>query len=392
MDSRIIQEADHISDLLYKKIVGSLTEAEQQELDAWSEGSDHRKEYMTRLLDPAFLEEERRQLKAIDSEGAMQRMLFRLGKEKHTSFFTAHSTFFKVAAAIAVILTVGTMVWWNRYSTVVPPELTPDVQLAMQRSMENGHQEAVIEEILTDEHGRPMAYDSKDKRVAPKSQDKGSTVGEMLAARRVTTHHDKEYWITLSDGTLVHLNYNSSVIYPEKFSGDTRDVILDGEAYFMVAKDRRHPFVVHTPNGDVKEYGTEFNVNTRAEKGTEVVLIEGSISVIPVKGKEHMMQPGQMAQLTSSEHALSITQTDIVPYVAWNTGKFSFKDESIDKIMNVIGRWYGYRVEFANDKLKDVKLSGNYDRYDNISTTLESLEIVTGLHLSIDDNSIIIQP
>lgn len=93
----------------------------------------------------------------------------------------------------------------------------------------------------------------------------------------LTTRHDKEFWMTLPDGTRVHLNGNSRLSYPLAFKGDLREVALVGEAYFIVAKDKDHPFIVHTADGDIKEYGTEFNVSTHGTN-TEVVLVTGSLS------------------------------------------------------------------------------------------------------------------
>lgn len=93
-------------------------------------------------------------------------------------------------------------------------------------------------------------------------------------------------------------------------------------------------FIVHTAQGAIKEYGTEFNVNTQGEH-TSVVLVNGSISVIPKSGKERMMTPGLLAEMGSS--GVSMSKVDVAPYIAWNTGQYSFEDSSLEEIMQVVG-------------------------------------------------------
>lgn len=90
---------------------------------------------------------------------------------------------------------------------------------------------------------------------------------EEITEGSLVTKKDKEFWMVLDDGTYVHLNYNTTLIYPNHFVGSERKVKLKGEAYFIVANDsKKRPFIVETANGDVHDYGTEFNVNTMKEK------------------------------------------------------------------------------------------------------------------------------
>ncbi|MBR1462050.1 MAG: DUF4974 domain-containing protein, partial [Prevotella sp.] len=211
------------------------------------------------------------------------------------------------------------------------------------------------------------------------------------------------FWLTLEDGTLVHLNYNTRLIYPEKFGRGDRNVILDGEAYFMVAKDKSRPFIVHTPQGDVKVYGTEFNVNTRTEvRGehkqdksltatTTVVLVKGSVSVIPTGGKETMLKPGQQATVNGQWSTVNVENVDVEPYVAWNEGKFSFRNWQLERIMDVLSRWYGYSVEYRDSSIRQLTFSGNFNRYEKIRPTMDFISEVAGLKIEIKQNKIIIE-
>ena len=177
-------------------------------------------------------------------------------------------------------------------------------------------------------------------------------------------------------------------------------MILEGEAYFMVAKDKSRQFVVHTPQGDVRVYGTEFNVNTRADASgnagqggnaqlpTSVVLVSGSVSFTPANGQELMLQPGQELLAANGQH--TIGKVDTAPYVAWNEGKFLFQAWPLERVMNVLSRWYGLQVQFGSEGLRKKQLDGYFSRYDGIDSILESIETVLGVDIKKDQNTIII--
>ena len=319
----------------------------------------------------------------------------------------------RYAAAILILLFAGAGFWYSRYTKVTPPDISETVQLAMQQSRESGKQDAEVVSLSEELKAKGDASGgSEESRM--RNEDSSSASGmnnsslttlqasltkdQLLAAKRITTRHDKEFWVTLDDGTLVHLNYNTRLIYPEKFGRGDRNVILDGEAYFMVAKDKSRPFVVHTPDGDVKVYGTEFNVNTRANEGkheggtsgTTVVLVKGSVSVTPTGGNEVMMQPGQQASIHPQQ--LSLRVVDVAPYVAWNEGNFSFQEWPLERVMEVMSRWYGYQVKFGNDQLKQIGISGKLGRYNEAETTMEAIATITGLKITINGNIITINP
>ena len=185
------------------------------------------------------------------------------------------------------------------------------------------------------------------------------------------------------------MNYNSRLIYPERF-GDRRDVILEGEAYFMVAKDKSRQFVVHTPQGEVKVYGTEFVVNTASDSlsTTSVTLVKGSISFTTHDGKETMMVPNQ--QLSANNNILSAISVDTAPLTAWNEGKFLFQAWSLERVMNVLSRWYNIKVEFGSDHLRKYQLDGYFSRYDGFDSILESIEAVLNVKIEKSNNTILI--
>ena len=157
----------------------------------------------------------------------------------------------------------------------------------------------------------------------------------------------------LSDGTCVYLHPSSQLTYPNKFVADKREVYLVGEAYFCVSHDDTQPFIVHTPEGDIRDYGTEFNIRASYNK-TDVVLVEGSASVTPEGGEEVMMMPGQQYSIQRSE--LNIQEVDTDPFTAWRDGYFYFDQTTLRDILMQLGRSYNLNIEVRQHALLDLHL------------------------------------
>ncbi len=394
-----------IKTIILKSIYGQLTAEEKQFLDRWLAVDNHQQLYeriRTNIIKMQAVEH----LAAIDVERALKNV--KLGdnrrkeidkpdhshdrdsnsKNAHTSRFAILNSHLYRVAAVLVLLIVGGTFWYREHTRVTPPTISEEVQTAMQLSRKSGRAAAKVEAV-NNQQSSPVTQEVRQLYHVDEQ------FAEQLAeAKRITTYQDKEYWVTLEDGTLVHLNYNSRLIYPEKF-GDRRDVILDGEAYFMVAKDKSRQFVVHTPKGDVKVYGTEFVVNTgtSTENGNDnkeltVVLVKGSVSFTPTDGREKMLTPGQELSIVNSQ--LNVSEVDTAPFVAWNEGEFVFSDWTLERIMSVIARWYGLDVEFANKDLGNHKFSGSLSRYEDLKPTLETIEMVTGMRLNVNNQKLYI--
>ena len=287
------------------------------------------------------------------------------------------------------------------------------IELAMRQSRESGRSAAEVESITT-RHSQPI---SREERVLYHVDD---DFAEQLAeAKRITTYQDKEFWVTLDDGTLVHLNNNSRLIYPERF-GDRRDVILDGEAYFMVAKDKSRQFVVHTPQGDIRVYGTEFWVNTRVlsdklqvagEKHdysqgsgssseanrtshlspatSQLILVRGSVSFTPTEGDEQMLRPGQQLSVVNSQ--LAIKDVDTTPYEAWNTGLFVFENTTLEHLLSVMAQWYDIKaVNYTNDSLRKIHFTGNLKRYGSAERIMKAIMMACEVKIVLQNDTLLV--
>lgn len=192
--------------------------------------------------------------------------------------------------------------------------------------------------------------------------------------------------LTLSDGTVVCLNTDSRLVYPSHFSGKERRVRLEGEAYFKVAKDAEHPFIVETQHIETRVLGTQFNVRAYGDGDAHVTLIDGSVE-LHSKGTATRLKPGQDAMLLS-DGTLETTEVDIDSYVYWSEGFFYFDNVSLLSIMQDIGRWYNVNVVFRNTAAKDYKLHFLCDRKGTLDHTVRLLNSIRKVTLEVSGDTL----
>lgn len=291
----------------------------------------------------------------------------------------------RTAAAIASIIIIGAgTTWYTDYTRITPPILSEDVTQAIKQSIGTGKADNLLseEQPITS----PTQQSTKAKDVSSEQlmayQLAPDETEQLLDPKMVETVQGKESWVKLDDGTIVHLGKNSRVIYPEHFRQSPifgrkaiREVIVEGQAYFMVAHDKSRPFVVHTRNGDIIDYGTEFFVNALTNH-TQVALISGKIGVKTDTSGETILTPGQEAKIEGSGK-YAIHSIDTERYVAWNTGKYTFHEIPARQLINIISMWYGRKIQF-DETISDLTVSGVFYKYANEKETLESLSLALG--------------
>ena len=183
-----------------------------------------------------------------------------------------------------------------------------------------------------------------------------------------------EYTLTLSDGTIVYLNAESEINFPVSFKGEQRIIELSGEAYFVVAKDEKHPFVVKTPDLSVKVLGTSFNLRAYGnEKNVVTTLAEGKVQVFDGQ-KFRDITPGEQVVYEKETKNMQVKQVDVSRYTAWRDGKFIFRNERLEDIMMYLARWYNVQYKFMDDKVKDIRIGAKLNRYSDMSPIIEMLK------------------
>ena len=188
------------------------------------------------------------------------------------------------------------------------------------------------------------------------------------------------YTLRLPDATLVTLNAQSQITFPNRFTGETREVKIQGECYFKVASDSLNPFIIHYEDVKIQVYGTQFNVNTHNSDVVETVLVEGCVSVTFNGERETVLSPSQMASMDLKKRTTTVSQVDVGHYTAWMNNYFDFKAASLEKVISEVSRWYGVqlRTEGSNP---EVSITASYSRNTDLKEILISLERLSGIKI-----------
>ena len=215
--------------------------------------------------------------------------------------------------------------------------------------------------------------------------------GSASAYNTIETPKGGQYLVKLPDGTQVWLNAASSLRFPLAFSGKERKVVLTGEGYFEVAKDKSKPFRVMSGNQMVEVLGTHFNINSYADEGSiKTTLVEGSVKVHSgaKTGTDLMLVPGQQAINNGELMSLNV-HPDIEEIISWKEGSFQFNDTSLSSIMRQLSRWYDVDVEFVG-QVPDYHFRGRISRDTPIAQIFEILK-TGGLNFTIEGRRIIVK-
>ena len=215
----------------------------------------------------------------------------------------------------------------------------------------------------------------------------------VLTFNEIKIPNGRTFKLTLSDGTAVHLNAGTTMKYPVTFiQGKQREVYLDGEAYFEVAKDSKHPFIVNANNMGVKVLGTHFNVNTYNDLNPYTVLAEGSVTVYNLELKsgnesQKTIIPGQKASLTNKN--IQVEEVDINEYLDWKEGMLIFNNERFLNILAKIERKYNVTIKNEYLELNNLNFKGSFEN-ETIIDLLNTFKVSAGFNYTIIDNEIVI--
>ena len=276
-----------------------------------------------------------------------------------------------IAAVVALVLGYR---YWSASQMAVPVNVNadsfaihvPDSVDAVTITTADGHARHAEEELTLD-----------------KSAD--AITPAQLMALSIPRGHD--YHLTLADGTQVWLNAESRLEFPDRFNGNTREVRLEGEAYFEVKRDAKRPFIVHTDYLTTRVLGTAFNVRARSRRDASVTLVSGRVQV-GAGDLAKVLSPGEQAALSGSQ--LAVKSVDTYPIIQWKEGFFYFDNQSLFFIMQELARWYGVNVSFDDTSKMQVRLHFVVERSKSLREAIANLNALGVVHAEIEGNMVII--
>lgn len=197
--------------------------------------------------------------------------------------------------------------------------------------------------------------------------------------------------IKMDDGSVIFLNGNSSITYENNFT-EERTVKLQGEAFFKVARDTAHPFTIKSKDLETRVLGTSFNIKSYKDQVPMVSVNTGKVEVIPLKNPEYKVILTKDQQASFKENRKpKISKGDSRDFNAWTRKMIILKNTSLEHTAKIIENWYDVNIQFADDSLKQLKITGKFND-EKLSNVLKSLALIKNLKIdSTNKKQIIIR-
>lgn len=357
-----------IAKVLASLFTHSATPDEEKAYRVWLDESPEHRKMAERILNQETYEKNNLLLRDFPSQQAWEKIYPLLGEEKPVRRFSWGRSL-KYAALILLLLLPASYLIYNWVGEEPIDVIAPGVS-GGEVVLSNGNTLRIPDGALPEGATEIFIIDSKG--INYHTPDNKPQVKEFKNTLR--TLQGMECSITLSDGTKVHLNAESQLTYPVCFSSKERIVQIEGEAYFDVAPDKEHPFIVQMLHGSVRVTGTSFNVRAYPDEKTEcITLISGSVT-ISSEDKEFSLIPGQHYIFDKTSGKESVTDVNTELYTSWQSGSFVFLNVPLEDIMSYLSKWYGCKYVFNDEAAKNVKIGGYLNRYKNMNPIINMIK------------------
>ena len=385
-----MKEAFEIARIIQKSLKGKLSESEEKLLSDWRKVSDENEHAFQRMISEDFYTVGMEKLETYDYRVAYGRFLQKKYQRRRKRRFLISMA--RVAAvALPFVMAVVLYVGLNReeeqtlrpslVSNILPGTSKAVLTLANGQMIPLG-KETTDSTIITD--GTQISASGSGITYA----DGGES--EAVVYNKLDIPRGGEFCLTLSDGTRVWLNSETSIQYPVVFGTKERRVFIQGEAYFEVAKDAKKPFTVQFMSSSVTVLGTSFNIRAYPEeKQSQTTLAEGSVRIYS-PGSSMLLKPGEQAEVKALSGEMVKKEVEVKTYTSWKDGRFVFEQEPLENIMRTLERWYDIRVIFRDEGAKRISLSGNLKRYGDFSQVMNMLQMTGDVRFELHGNDVYI--
>ncbi len=325
-----------------------------------------------------------------DREHSWKKIQYRIKKRKFR-----RAAVFSLAASVLIFMTLGII----RMFLISDGSRDALPVLASNLFPEKGGRKA----ILTLETGENIDLSVQKGIIVNTSNTVAkNTVNECLTYKKpegdnvvpqmntLTVARGGEYRLVLSDGTEIWMNAESILRYPTTFTGKSREVFLEGEALFEVAKDTLHPFIVRTKRHSVEVLGTRFNISAYPNNRIYTTLAKGKIKVETVDDSV-LLTPEHQAIIEPFGNDIQTKSVQSSLFTSWVDGNYEFRDTPLEDIVIQLGRWYDVDIRFREETLKIKRFTGVIFRNENLSFAVEIIEKISNVRFVREGNRIYIE-
>lgn len=390
-----LSECYKIARLISARISETITPEEQMKLDAWLvEDERHRKRFCR--IQERLKKDEKNNIfrKPEEVLKDMEKVKSELSGGRLT--LLGRYPVLRYAAVAALVIGVAvTWMWqpWGKQQTEVQ-------QLVQQEAIFPGSSKVILtladgEQVSLQDVAKDSLWKDgvliqtkKGELLYEKSEDRMQQ--DKISFNKITIPRSGEYKLTLADGTRVWLNSATELKYPVEFKGNSRQVFLQGEAYFEVVADMERPFVVTTPGINVNVLGTGFNVMAYPDDAEQAVtLVHGKVGVRTEK-QQVILQPDEQYVYQSATHQGTVRRVDVAEYIGWKEGVMNFDSMPLDELTHKLSRWYDVDFFFTSEQLKNLNFSGAFKKYNELRYVLNIIEEITDVRFVVNNRTVIV--
>ena len=201
----------------------------------------------------------------------------------------------------------------------------------------------------------------------------------------ILTPIGKRMTITLSDGTKVYMNSGSKIKFPNKFKENNREVFIEGEFFFDVAPDKRHPFIVQMNRSKAVVVGTEFNIRSYPDEITVQTTVSSGVVVFSSENSSVNLISGEQSVFNQISLGIEKNIVDIYDFTAWKEGMFYFNNRTLEDIMSELKKWYGFEYIFDNEVSKHERFGIELKRDVPLDKVIDLINSTNTIQIYIDE-------
>ena len=377
-----------VKKLIIKSLLSEISEEENKKLENWIKENESNKLLYNKIIDKQNLVKKINILDSINEEKSFKQIKKNLKTNSKSNKVRLLNLSYKIAASVILMISIF---YTTQYFLTETQTL----------NFKPGENQALLfiegnEPInLTNKSNENIKVNNTEVKInnnevvytAPRSSSL------FVKNSKITTPRGGEYKLVLPDGTKVWLNAESEIEFPSDFKGKYRKVKVKGEVFFDVTKNKDKPFIVQLPKYKVMVLGTKFNVNSyQNSKTTHITLCEGKVQVFSSKlSKNVYLEPGMQFNYNKKLNNYTVKEVNVLEFSSWIKGYFYYKDKPLSYIMQNLSRWYDFKIDYDNDKMKNRLFSAKFSRQDNLKTILKVMEEGSGLKFKIKKNTIYVE-
>ncbi|MBV4360043.1 FecR family protein [Pinibacter aurantiacus] len=381
-------DQDHIEQLIVQKLMGEITPQENEELELLIQENESARSLWLDMKNAHDFFSAGTAANDFDDKKAWEKIEGQLiisptvsVQKKSPTFFTRKRSL--AFAALLFVIAVGGAVFLFNKKEEHPALAANGIVLKMSNGktieIPGGEQEMNVEQSgsdasfkLTD--GSVLTSASKEKL----NKDEYNTIYVPAG---------KDYHMVLPDGSEVWLNALTEFKFPLSFSGDTRTVTIKGEGFFKVTHQSSRPFIVKSPEMNVKVLGTEFNIKCYEDEPEKTSLVTGKVALQAHNGKDTVLIPGKEAEINDGKFQISDFEQDVT--LSWLKGIYVFNNQDLRHLQSIIKRWYNMEVVIEEETLANKRFTGTVEKNKPVEEFLNSLTKSSDLKFHVKNKQVV---